>query len=516
MRIKRALISVFDKTAISDFARILAKLKIQILSSGGTADHLKKNGIEVREISDYTGFPEIMDGRVKTIHPKIAAGLLAVRKNDVHMEQLKRLEIEPIDMVVINLYPFKENVHRDNITQDELVELIDIGGPTLIRAAAKNARDVAVLTSPGQYSEVATEIEENDGDLSERTLINLRAAAFRHTAEYDATIAEYFSKTETDGHAKKGRIELKAARTADLRYGENPHQEAGYYQEREVPPIDGIDQLHGAELSYNNLLDVDAAVSAIRDFEDPTVAIFKHNNPCGIGSASQLLEGYRKAFATDPISAFGGIMIVNEVFSQALATEIKSHFLEVVLAPSYDEDALSILKKRKKLRILRYLPNKNSGSRFQIRSILNGYLVQQSDIKTWSVSDLKVVSDRQPKPDEMRAMEFAWRAVKHVKSNAIVFALADRLLGIGAGQMSRVDSVELAVRKAKNAELSLAGSVVASDAFFPFRDGVDLACEAGATAIIQPGGSIRDQEVIDAANEKGLAMVFTGIRHFKH
>ncbi len=516
MKIKRALVSVYDKDTLADFAETLAGFGVEILSSGGTAKFLRDQGLDVMEISDYTGSPEILDGRVKTIHPKIAAGILAVRDNPAHMQQLVEHDIQPIDMVVVNLYPFLQFVGERDKSHEEMIELIDIGGPTLIRSAAKNAAHVAVVTSPCQYGRVADALREKNGGISSDLRLELSTDAFRLTAYYDGMIADYLSEKVGCKDVLASRRVFPLQKTAELRYGENPHQKAGYYQVHARSKIEGIGQLHGIDLSYNNLLDTEAALSALSDFDAPTVVIIKHNNPCGIGSGEELTEAYEKALAVDPVSAFGGIMSVNRTFSAVLAEKIKTHFLEVVLAPDFDPEALSLLQRKKKLRILKYFPKIVQGPKLCIRNVLNGFLFQESDQESWSDSELKVVSRRGPTTMEMKSLAFAWRAVKHVKSNAIVFGGSDRLLAVGAGQMSRVDSVELAISKARKAGLSLEGSVMASDAFFPFRDGIDVAAKAGTTAVVQPGGSIRDNEVIDAANEHGMAMIFTGIRHFRH
>ena len=514
--IKKAIISVYDKTGISEFTENLSNFGYEILSSGGTAEHLRNHGIQVQDISEYTGSPEILGGRVKTIHPKIAAGILSIRNNVEHERQLRELDIGPIDVVVVNLYPFLEHTGDKNKSHQDMVELIDIGGPTLIRSAAKNYSDVAVITSTEQYHWIQEEMEKNQGSFSQESRKKLAVQAFQLTSFYDGMIAEYFTGDTGFNNQLNDRLVLPLQRTSKLRYGENPHQKAGYYQINSGPEIDGFEQLHGIDLSYNNIMDVDAAHSIISDFERPSVAIIKHTNPCGIGSGKDLVAAYQKAMAADSVSAFGGIMSVNRSITVSLAEQLKSHFLEVLLAPEFEENALLLLQKKKKLRILKYHPKKNMDAKLCIRNSLNGFLIQEEDNIQLKDSEIRVVSKRQPSENEMESMAFAWRSVKHVKSNAIVFSKSDRLLGIGAGQMSRVDSVALAIQKTKNAGLSLLASVMASDAFFPFRDGVDTAAKAGVTAIIQPGGSIRDEEVIDAVNEHGMTMVFTGKRHFRH
>jgi len=516
VKVKRALISVYKKEGVDTFAKLLIDFGVEILSSGGSAKFLKDKGIPVVEISDITGFPEILGGRVKTIHPKISAGILALKDKPEHMQQLEDHKIKTIDMVVVNLYPFLDALSENNKNHEEMLELIDIGGPTLIRAAAKNYPHVSVITSVEQLDLVANELRQSEGEISDLLKQKLANEAFLHIAYYDAMIANYFSDLVPQNDSFPTHFVLPVNRTLEMRYGENPHQKAGFFQSSTSSKIDGLEQLQGINLSYNNLLDVDSAISAIQSFDEPTVVIMKHTNPCGIGSDENLTNAYQKAFDTDPISAFGGILIVNGELSLQFAEKLKSHFLEVLLAPEFSTEALEFLKKKKKLRILKYFPKTKRGSNLLFRSALSGYLIQEADSEVWDKNAIKVVTDREPTPDEWQALEFNWKVVKHVKSNAIVFGAKDRMLGIGAGQMSRVDSVELAVQKAKKVGISLERSVLSSDAFFPFRDGVDVAVKAGATAIAQPGGSIRDEEVIAAANEHGIAMIFTGIRHFRH
>ena len=516
MKIKRALISVYNKDGIDSFAKVLVDFGVEIISSGGTAQFLRENGIPVIKVSDITGFPEILNGRVKTINPRISAGILALRDNAEHLSELKKHKIQLIDMVVVNLYPFLDALSDRSKNFTDMLELIDIGGPTLIRAAAKNHPFVTVITSPEHLKPVANELRQLNGEISPQLRQKLALEAFQHTAYYDAKIADYFLNSEDQEKNLPHRFVLPLQNISPLRYGENPHQKAGFYQSDPKAEIDGIEQLHGLKLSYNNLLDVDGSLNTIASFEEPTVAIIKHTNPCGIGSDENLVEAYDKAFATDPISAFGGIMSLNRCVSPQLAQKLKSHFLEVLLAPEFDSEALEILKKKKKLRILKYLPKFPNKLRYSYRSVLNGFLVQDTDSAIWDKNLIRVVSKREPTSDEWLALAFNWRVVKHIKSNAVVFGTKDRTLGVGAGQMSRIDSVELAVQKSKKSGLSLTRSVLASDAFFPFRDGVDAAVEAGASAIVQPGGSIRDEQVIAAADDHKIAMVFTGIRHFRH
>jgi len=516
LKIKRALISVYNKEGIESFARLLTEFGVEILSSGGTARYLQQHKIPVVQIAEITGFPEILDGRVKTMHPKITGGILALRDNPVHIQQLAEHQIQTIDLVVVNLYPFLQALADGGKDTAEMLELIDIGGPSMIRAAAKNYPYVAVVTSPEQLESVAAEMRQAAGKLSLTLRRDLARKAFEHTAYYDAMIADYFARQAEPETVLPTRLVLPLQRVSNLRYGENPHQQAGFYQTDVTTGIDGITQLQGIELSYNNLLDVDAALRAVTDFPESTVVIVKHTNPCGIGSDADLVAAYQKAFATDPVSAFGGILSVNRILTVSLAEQLKSHFLEVLLAPEYEPVALQLLQAKRKLRILKFQPKNDNKRHVSVRTALNGLLLQQQDDTFWDESKLKVVSWRQPTVAEWQALAFNWRVAKHVKSNAIVFGGQDRTLAIGAGQMSRVDSVELAVHKAKKSGLTLTGSVLASDAFFPFRDGVDAAVQAGATAIVQPGGSIRDDEVIAAANEYGIAMVFTSLRHFRH
>ena len=516
MKVKRALISVYKKEGIDGFAKLLSDLGVEILSSGGTSKFLQEKGIPVVQIADVTGFPEILDGRVKTMHPRISAGILANRDKQDHLNQLEEHNIKPIDLVVVNLYPFLEALGESEKTHAEMVELIDIGGPTMIRSAAKNHADVAVITKPEQLEIVAEELQKSNGEISAELQQKLAYEAFQHTAYYDAMITSYFEGLSSSEKDLPEQVVLPLNQITKMRYGENPHQQAGFYQLSANKTIDGIEQLQGIELSYNNLLDVDSAIKAVKSFRNPTVVIMKHTNPCGIGSSEYITDAYDKAFATDPISAFGGILSVNQTLTFSFAEKLKKHFLEVLIAPDFEKEALDLLKKKKKLRILKYLPKIDNRINWTFRSSLNGVLVQQQDEITWDKERLQVVTNRQPSEEEWQALEFNWNVVKYVKSNAIVFGRKDCTLGIGAGQMSRVDSVELAVHKSEKIGLSLQGSVLASDAFFPFRDGVDAAVQAGATAIVQPGGSIRDEEVIEAANEHGITMVFTGIRHFRH
>ena len=505
-KIQRALISVSDKTGLADFAKELHALGIEVISTGGTARALKDAGIPVIEISEFTGFPEIMDGRVKTLHPKVHGGLLYLRGNAEHQAQAVQHGIKPIDLVVVNLYPFE---------QTPTIENIDIGGPSMLRSAAKNHASVTVVVDPADYASVLRDIREHAGNTCDMFRWKLAVKVFETTARYDAAIAQYLhaERMKAKGEAASAlpeTLNLSLGKAQDLRYGENPHQQAALYGEF----FSQFQQLHGKELSYNNILDLTAAAELVAEFEDPTVAIIKHTNPCGVGSAPSLRQAWDLAYATDKQAPFGGIIAVNRPLDAGLAEAIAEIFSEVIIAPDFQPEALAILQKKKNLRLMRQLTSRPSP--FAVRSVTGGLLVQERDTRLVSAADFKVVTKREPTQSERHALLFAWRVVKHVKSNAIVFAAEGRTLGVGAGQMSRVDSCKIAVWKAKEAGLDLTDSAVASDAFFPFPDGVIAAAEAGATAVIQPGGSVRDPEVIAAADERNLAMVFTGIRHFRH
>src|SRR5687767_12371703 len=501
--IKRALISVSDKTGIIDFARELKRFNVEIISTGGTAKSLREAGIDVIDISDVTGFPEMMDGRVKTLHPRVHGGLLAIRDNPEHVAAMERNEIQPIDMVVVNLYPFAQTIAREGVTREEAIEQIDIGGPAMIRSAAKNARDVAVVVSSAQYAAVIDELNANDGSLSLATRERLAQEAFQQTAQYDSIVSSYLGGTA---------LFLSLTKSADLRYGENPHQQAALYQTSDPRGVANAELLSGKEMSFNNYVDADAAWQLVCDFEATTCAIIKHTNPAGVGQGDTVAVAYHRALATDPVSAFGGIVAVNRPVDATAAQEIIKIFTEVVIAPGYDADALNVLQGKKNLRVLR-MNSVEPARGVEYKQISGGMLVQSRDQHQLKRDDLKVVSERQPSDEEIRALLFAWTVCKHTKSNAIVYARDGQTVGVGAGQMSRVDSVRIG---AMRAQLPVAGSVLASDAFFPFRDGLDEAARNGITAVIQPGGSVRDDEVIAAANEHGLAMVFTGVRHFKH
>ena len=502
---QRALISVFDKTGLLPFAQTLARAGVEIISTGGTAKALRDAGVKVTDLSAYTGFPEMLDGRVKTLHPKIHGGLLYVRENVAHEEQVKAHGIQPIDLVVVNLYPFEQTVARPNVTREEAIENIDIGGPSMLRSAAKNHESVTVIVDPADYAEVASQIE-NSGNTTVELRRALAAKVFARTSAYDGAIASYFS----------GNLHVTLPLAQTLRYGENPHQQAGLYGKFQ----EYFEQLHGKELSYNNILDLTAAAYLIAEFggsELATLAILKHTNPCGVGQGGSLRDAWEKAYATDKQAPFGGIIAVNRPLDLACAEAIAEIFSEVIVAPDFSAEALALLQKKKNLRLMRVRKNVLDAASTELRSVgADSVLVQQRDTRTLKREDVKIVTRRQPSDDEWRALLFGWRVVKHLKSNAIVYAGPDRTLGIGAGQMSRVDSSRIAVWKAGEAGLSLKGSAVCSDAFFPFPDGLTAAAEAGATAAIQPGGSVRDPEVIAAADEHNVAMVFTGVRHFRH
>ena len=516
--IKRVLISVTDKKGLIEFARGLKGFTVEILSTGGTASQLRASGIKVTDVSDYTGFPEMMDGRLKTLHPKIHGGLLALRNNEEHMKAATEHHIDMIDMIVINLYRFEDTVAKKDCTFDEALENIDIGGPAMLRAAAKNYRYVSVVTDPGDYSTILEEMKSTGGKISESTNFALATKAFQLTARYDAAISNYLSGISKEG-AKRTFPEtytVQFVKAQDLRYGENPHQHAAFYRETDQPisAISGARQLQGKELSYNNIMDSDAAWQMVSDFELPATVIVKHANPCGAATSdSDISTAYRKAMETDPVSAFGGIVAVNRPVDKKMAEEMTKIFLEVIIAPGVDEEAKAVLSSKKNVRLLEIPSTGARPAGYDFRRVVGGLLVQDRDIDDFDIKKARVVTKRPPAEEEYQALDFAWRVVKHVKSNAIVYATRDQLVGVGAGQMSRVDSVKIATMKSN---LPTKGCVLASDAFFPFRDGIDMAAEAGITAIIQPGGSVRDEEVIRAADEHDMAMIFTETRHFKH
>jgi phosphoribosylaminoimidazolecarboxamide formyltransferase / IMP cyclohydrolase len=521
-KIERALISVSNKDGLASFARALSALGVEIISTGGTAALLRQEKIPVKDVSEITGFPEMMDGRVKTLHPKVHGGILSLRDNAEHVAQMKAHGIGAIDLVVVNLYPFASTVARGAPFHD-IVENIDIGGPSMVRAAAKNFAHVGVVVDPADYEKIIHELRET-GALSDETRFSFAKKAFRHTAHYDGAISNYLDAL--DAEKKPGRfgstLSLQFAKIQDLRYGENPHQSAAFYSsgENRGPSIARAKQFQGKELSYNNILDADAALRVILEFKDTATVAIKHNNPCGVATSKKsLADSFRKARASDPVSIFGGVIAVNRPVDEETALEMKEIFLEIVLAPSFTPEAKAVLSSAKRLlniRLLELEMNDEEPGGFDLRRVRGGLLVQDWDRGTVDVHGLKVVSQRQPTEAELQAMDFGWRVCRHVKSNAIVFTSADQVLGVGAGQMSRVDSVKLAVMRAATHGLDLKGSVVSSDAFFPFPDGVEEAAKAGAKAVIQPGGSIKDNEVVAVADQYGMAMVLTGMRHFRH
>jgi len=525
IQVRRAIVSVSDKTGVVDFARGLAQRGVEILSTGGTGRALGEAGLSVTKVSDYTGAPEILGGRVKTLHPKIHGGLLA-RATDEHRAELEQNGIGEIDLVCVNLYPFEQTVAKPDVALQDAVENIDIGGPTMLRASAKNYERVCVVVDPADYPLLLEEMAQNDGALSRETRFRLAKKAFGHTAGYDAAIVGYlssFAAEDGDRTAFPQTLSVQYDRELELRYGENPHQQAAFYAESKNPigvttgrpSLAGAEVLQGKALSYNNLLDLDGALGACLEFTDPTAIVIKHTNPCGAASAADVAEAYKQARECDPISAFGGIVAVNREVDTGLAELLVETFLECVVAPSYSAAARDILAKKKNLRLLALgdMAVSPEARGWVVRSVAGGVLVQSGDFATAAVREAKVVTKRAPTAEELDGLEFAWRIGKHVKSNAIVYCKGHRTVGVGAGQMSRIDSAKIARDKA---QLSLEGSVAASDAFFPFRDGLDALADAGATAVVQPGGSIRDEEVIAAADERGVAMVFTGMRHFRH
>ncbi len=518
--IQRALISVSDKTGLVEFTRELHARGVEIISTGGTARTLKEAGIPVVEVSEFTGFPEMMDGRVKTLHPRVHGGLLYLRGNADHERQAREHGIKPIDLVVVNLYPFEKTIAKPDATVHEAIENIDIGGPSMLRSAAKNHASVTVVVDPADYPHVLRDIQEHDGNTCEKFRWKLAVKVFETTAKYDAAIARYLHAERMKAKGEEASafpetLTLSLKKAQDLRYGENPHQKAALYGEFSSQ----FQQLHGKELSYNNILDLTAAAGLVAEFEEPTVAIVKHTNPCGVGSAMTPLDAWHLAYETDKQAPFGGIIALNRPVDTAVARAIAEIFSEVIVAPDFEPEALATLQKKKNLRLMKWISGRVTAG-YDLRTVTGGLLAQERDTRLVSADDLKVVTKRAPTKEERHALLFAWRVVKHIKSNAIVFARANdggsRTLGIGAGQMSRADSVKIAVWKAGEAGLDLKNSVVASDAFFPFADGLIAAADAGAAAAIQPGGSVRDPEVIGAADQRNLAMVFTGIRHFRH
>jgi len=529
MNVTQALISVSDKRGVLDFARKLSALGIKLLSTGGTASLLREAGLPVTDVSEHTGFPEMLDGRVKTLHPKVHGGILARRDLAEHMDTIAAHDIGRIDLVVVNLYPFQQTVAKPDCTLEDAIENIDIGGPTMVRAAAKNHGNeqggVGIVTDPEDYGCIVEELKANAGKLSHKTRFALAVKAFTHTARYDSAISNYLTALVTNEAGDVSlqtypeRLQLAFDKVQDLRYGENPHQTAAFYRQPGAAEggVAGYTQLQGKELSYNNIADADAAWECVKAFDGTAAAcvIVKHANPCGVAVAASALEAYKKAFSTDPTSAFGGIIAFNGEVDRAAAEAVSAQFLEVLIAPSYTADALELLAGKKNVRVLTCPLGQPAGA-FDYKRVGGGLLVQSADEARIQVADLKVVTQRAPSETEMRDMLFAWRVAKYVKSNAIVYCKDGMTVGVGAGQMSRVDSARIAKIKAENAGLQISGCVVASDAFFPFRDGLDVLAQAGATAVIQPGGSMRDEEVIAAANEHNIAMVFTGFRHFRH
>jgi phosphoribosylaminoimidazolecarboxamide formyltransferase/IMP cyclohydrolase len=515
--IKRALLSVSDKTGIVPFAKFLTSIGVEILSTGGTAKLLAESGLAVTEVGDYTGFPEMMDGRVKTLHPKVHGGILARRDLPAHTAAMHEHNIPAIDMVVVNLYPFAATIAKPNVSLDDAIENIDIGGPTMVRAAAKNHAFVAIVTDSQDYTRLEAEMRASNGALTAATRFALAKKAFAHTAEYDGMIANYLTALDEANQPQPfpNRLNLSYTLAQGMRYGENPHQAAAFYIES-APALGTLaryTQLQGKELSYNNIADADAAWECARSFDVPVCVIIKHANPCGVAIADDTLKAYQRAFETDPTSAFGGIIAFNREVHRATAEAVCKQFVEVVIAPAFTADARSVFSAKQNVRLLE-IPLAQHQNRFDMKRVGGGLLVQTAD--DFDVAQLNVVTKRKPTDAEMNDLIFAFRVAKFVKSNAIVFCRYGMTLGVGAGQMSRVDSTKIAAIKAENAGLSLQGSVAASDAFFPFRDGLDVIANAGATAVIQPGGSMRDDEVIAAANERGIAMVLTGMRHFRH
>ncbi len=520
-KIQRAILSVTDKTGLAEFAQRLSQMGVELVSTGGTAKLLRDSRIAVKDISELTGFPEMLDGRVKTLHPKVHGGILHIRANQQHRAAVREYGIEPVDMVVVNLYPFEKTAAKPGVAFDEIIENIDIGGPSMVRSAAKNFQDVAIVTSPADYDGIAKEMESSGGSLSVKTKWRLAQKAFATTAAYDSAIASTLegialpeenseNLQAASGEAFPETLRLDFRKAFDLRYGENPHQKAALYSDGSGKGIANGRQLQGKQLSYNNIVDLQAAWDLAQEFEEPVVAIIKHTNPCGTAVSPSLAEAYKRALECDPVSAFGGVIGVNRAIDRDTATEMAKLFVEAIAAPAFDEAAREIFAAKKNLRLVEVVPMQQ---KWVLKNVSGGVLVQDNDVRPLSEADLKVVSQRKPSEQEMRDLLFAWKVGKHVKSNAILYARNGQTTGVGAGQMSRVDSAKIGAMKSV---LGIKGSVAASDAFFPFPDGVEEIAKAGATAIIQPGGSVRDQEVIDTADRLGLAMVMTGVRHFRH
>ncbi len=516
-KIQRAILSVTDKTGLVEFARKLAGMGVDLISTGGTAKLLRDSGVNVKDISELTGFPEMLDGRVKTLHPKVHGGILHRRENEAHRTAVAEHGIQPIDMVVVNLYAFEKTAAKPGVHFEELIENIDIGGPSMIRSAAKNFQDVAVVTSPADYSAITEEMARSGGELSATTRWRLAQKAFATTAAYDSAIASTLERVSANGrfefHSDEGfphNLRLSFSKIMDLRYGENPHQRAAMYTDGSGSGVANGRQIHGKELSYNNIVDLQAAWDVAQEFDQTVCVIIKHTNPCGTATGKTLVEAYKKALECDPVSAFGGVIGVNRTVDGDAAEEMARLFLEVIAAPAFDDDAKARFAAKKNLRLVEI---QNAPQRWVLKNVSGGILVQDADVRPLQDADLKVVTKRSPTAEEKRALLFAWKVCKHVKSNAILYARDGQTVGVGAGQMSRVDSCKIGAMKAV---LPLKGTVAASDAFFPFPDGVEEIARVGATAIIQPGGSVRDQEVIEAADRLGLAMIFTGVRHFRH
>jgi phosphoribosylaminoimidazolecarboxamide formyltransferase/IMP cyclohydrolase len=516
-KIQRAILSVTDKTGLADFAKKLSGMGVELISTGGTAKLLRDSGVPVKDISDLTGFPEMLDGRVKTLHPKVHGGILHRRSDPSHRAAVAEHGIAPIDMVVVNLYAFEKTAAKQGVHFEELIENIDIGGPSMIRSAAKNFQDVAIVTSPSDYDAIQNEMAKSGGALSSETKWLLAQKAFAITAAYDSAIASTLERVSANGSFElksaagfPDKLRLSFSKVTDLRYGENPHQKAAMYSDGSGTGVANARQIHGKELSYNNIVDLQAAWDLAQEFDEPVCAIIKHTNPCGTATGKTLAEAYKRALECDPVSAFGGVIGVNRPVDGAAAEEMAKLFLEVIAAPFFEKAALEKFSAKKNLRLVEI---ENSPQKWVLKNVSGGMLLQDADLLQLKESDLKVVTKRAPTPEEKRALLFAWKVCKHMKSNAILYARDGQTVGVGAGQMSRVDSCRLGAQKAV---LPLKGTVAASDAFFPFPDGVEEIAKAGATAIIQPGGSVRDQEVIEAADRLGLAMIFTGVRHFRH
>lgn len=524
--IKQALISVSDKTGVLDFARALSEMGVNILSTGGTAKLLAENGIKATEVADYTGFPEMLDGRVKTLHPKVHGGILARRDFPEHVAALETHGIPTIDMVVVNLYPFQQTIARAECSLEDAIENIDIGGPAMLRSSAKNHKDVTVICDPSDYAQVLRELHANKGEVTFETKFTLAKKVFAHTAQYDGAITNYFTSLGDDKkHATRSAypttLNLHFDKVQEMRYGENPHQSAAFYRESnpQVGALANYTQLQGKELSYNNIADADAAWECVKTFDESACVIIKHANPCGVAIGITPFEAYSKALQTDPTSAFGGIIAFNREVDGNAAEAVAKQFVEVLIAPSFTEQAKKIFAAKQNVRLLE-IPLPSTGNAAvnsnDFKRVGGGLLVQSPDAKNVALAELKIVSKKQPTPQQLQDLMFAWRVAKFVKSNAIVFCANGMTMGVGAGQMSRIDSARIASIKAQNAGLSLVGTAVASDAFFPFRDGLDVVVDAGATSVIHPGGSMRDQEVVDAADEHGIVMLLTGTRHFRH